>query len=90
MKEVKDFFYYCPDALDGSPVYRTNERGKQVYKICISCHSTRSAAEKACKVTNDLFGNDFAKVWTTKGLAECVYLPITPADKRAIPLTPGE
>ena len=22
MKEVKDFFYYCPDALDGSPVYR--------------------------------------------------------------------
>lgn len=90
MKEVKDFFYYCPDALDGSPVYRTNERGKQVYKICISCHSTRNAAENACKVTNDLFGNDFAKVWTTKGLAECVYLPMTPAGEPAIPLTPGD
>lgn len=90
MKEVNDFFYHCPDALDGSPVYLTKENGKQVYKICQSCHSTLSSAEKACKVNNEFFGNDFSVVWTTKGLAECVYLPITPAGEPAIPLTPDE
>ena len=90
MKEVNDFFYNCPDVLDGSPVYLDYENGKKVYKICMSCHATRRAAEEACKETNNLFGYELSKVWATKGLAECVYLPMTPAEEYAIPLTPGE
>ena len=88
MDEVNQFFYSCPDAFDGSPVYKHVESGRVVYKICTSCHPTFGTAQQACDMTNNLFGNGVASVWSTNGLAECVYLPDTPADEKAIPLTP--
>lgn len=88
MAEVKQFFYACPDALDGSPVYKDIENGKEVYKVCLTCHSTMSGARDTVNMTNNLFGDNFAKIWSRQGLAECVYLPMTPAGEMAIPLTP--
>lgn len=90
MSEVKQFFYNCSDALDGSPVYKDIEGGKEVYKVCVACHSTLSDAKETVNLTNNLFGDGFAKIWTTQGLAECVYLPMTPAGEMAIPLTPSK
>lgn len=90
MTEVKEFFYGCSDMLDGSPVYKDIENGKEVYKICVNCYSTQSGAQKFRDMTNNLFGDGYATIWATKGLAECVYLPMTPADEKAIPLTPLE
>lgn len=90
MSEVKEFFNNCSDMLDGSPVYKDIVGGKEVYKICVNCYSTKSSAQEFCDRINNLFGDNYAKIWATQGLAECVYLPMTLADERAIPLTPLE
>lgn len=88
MAEVKQFFYNCPDAFDGSPVYKDIEDGKTVYKICLNCYATLSGARQLCNSTNKLFGDNYAKIWSTQGLAECVYLTEYPSGEMAIPLTP--
>ncbi len=88
MAEVKQFFYNCPDAFDGSPVYKDVEGGKTVYKICLNCYATLSGAMQLRDSTNKLFGDDYAKIWSTQGLAECVYLSEYPSGEMAIPLTP--
>lgn len=88
MAEVKQFFYNCPDAFDGSPVYKDIEGGKTVYKICLNCYATLSGAMQLRDSTNKLFGDDYAKIWSTQGLAECVYLSEYPSGEMAIPLTP--
>lgn len=88
MAEVKQFFYNCPDAFDGSPVYKTTENGKEVYKVCLNCYATLSGARQLCNSTNKLFGDEYAKIWSTQGLAECVYLTEYPSGEMAIPLTP--
>ena len=88
MAEVKQFFYNCPDAFDGSPVYKDIEDGKTVYKICINCYATVSGAMQSRDSINKLFGDNYAKIWSTQGLAECVYLSEYPSGEMAIPLTP--
>jgi hypothetical protein len=88
MAEVKQFFYNCPDAFDGSPVYKDIEDGKTVYKICLNCYATLSGARQLCNSTNKLLGDEYAKIWSTQGLAECVYLTEYPSGEMAIPLTP--
>ena len=88
MAEVKQFFYNCPDAFDGSPVYKDIEGGKTVYKICLNCYATLSGAMQLRDSTNKLLGDDYAKIWSTQGLAECVYLTEYPSGEMAIPLTP--
>lgn len=88
MAEVKQFFYNCPDAFDGSPVYKDIEGGKTVYKICLNCYATLSGAMQLRDSTNKLFGDTYAKIWSTQGLAECVYLSEYPSGEMAIPLTP--
>ena len=88
MAEVKQFFYNCPDAFDGSPVYKDIEDGKTVYKICLNCYATLSGAMQLRDSTNKLFGDNYAKIWSTQGLAECVYLTEYPSGEMAIPLTP--
>lgn len=88
MAEVKQFFYSCPDAFDGSPVYKDTEGGKTVYKICLNCYATLSGARQLRDSTNKLFGDEYAKIWSTQGLAECVYLTEYPSGEMAIPLTP--
>ena len=88
MAEVKQFFYNCPDAFDGSPVYKDIEGGKTVYKICLNCYATLSGAMQLRDSTNKMLGDDYAKIWSTQGLAECVYLTEYPSGEMAIPLTP--
>ena len=88
MAEVKQFFYSCPDAFDGSPVYKDIEGGKTVYKICLNCYATLSGAMQLRDSTNKMLGDDYAKIWSTQGLAECVYLTEYPSGEMAIPLTP--
>ena len=88
MAEVKQFFYNCPDAFDGSPVYKDIEGGKTVYKICLNCYATVSGAMQLRDSTNKMLGDDYAKIWSTQGLAECVYLSEYPSGEMAIPLTP--
>ena len=88
MAEVKQFFYNCPDAFDGSPVYKDIEGGKTVYKICLNCYATLSGAMQLRDSTNKMLGDDYAKIWSTQGLAECVYLTEYPSGDMAIPLTP--
>ena len=88
MAEVKQFFYNCPDAFDGSPVYKDIEGGKTVYKICLNCYATVSGAMQLRDSTNKMLGDDYAKIWSTQGLAECVYLTEYPSGEMAIPLTP--
>ena len=88
MAEVKQFFYNCPDAFDGSPVYKDIEDGKTVYKICLNCYATLSGAMQLRDSTNKMLGDDYAKIWSTQGLAECVYLTEYPSGEMAIPLTP--
>lgn len=88
MAEVKQFFYNCPDAFDGSPVYKDIESGKTVYKICLNCYATLSGAMQLRDSTNKMLGDDYAKIWSTQGLAECVYLTEYPSGEMAIPLTP--
>ena len=88
MAEVKQFFYNCPDAFDGSPVYKDIEDGKTVYKICLNCYATVSGAMQLRDSTNKMLGDDYAKIWSTQGLAECVYLTEYPSGEMAIPLTP--
>ncbi len=88
MAEVKQFFYNCPDAFDGSPVYKDIEDGKTVYKICLNCYATLSGAMQLRDSTNKMLGDDYAKIWSTQGLAECVYLSEYPSGEMAIPLTP--
>ena len=88
MAEVKQFFYNCPDAFDGSPVYKDIEGGKTVYKICLNCYATLSGAMQLRDSTNKMLGDDYAKIWSTQGLAECVYLSEYPSGEMAIPLTP--
>lgn len=88
--EVDTFFYHCPDMLDGLPVYQAVRGGETVYRICQSCHATMAGAEESKRAYDDLFGGSGGAcfIWPTRGLARCVYLPMTPADTRAIPLTP--
>ena len=88
MAEVKQFFYNCPDAFDGSPVYKDIEGGKTVYKICLNCYATVSGAMQLRDSTNKMLGDDYAKILSTQGLAECVYLTEYPSGEMAIPLTP--
>ena len=88
MAEVKQFFYNCPDAFDCSPVYKDIEGGKTVYKICLNCYATLSGAMQLRDSTNKMLGDDYAKIWSTQGLAECVYLTEYPSGEMAIPLTP--
>ena len=63
MAEVKQFFYNCPDAFDGSPVYKDIEDGKTVYKICLNCYATVSGAMQLRDSTNKMLGDDYAKIW---------------------------
>ena len=88
MAEAKQFFYSSPDAFDGAPVYKDIEGGKTVYKICLNCYATVSGAMQLRDSTNKMLGDDYAKIWSTQGLAECVYLTEYPSGEMAIPLTP--
>ena len=88
MDEVHNFFYSGPDAFDGMPVYEDMVDGSAVYKICYSCHSTLKGAKETCKIIDDLFGEGFTKIWTTEGLAECVFVHNAPSDEIVPPHTP--
>ncbi len=87
-EEVDQYFYRCPDFFDGSPVYKDIVDGKTVYKICTACFATYSGAKEWSDTTDQVLGYSTCTIWRTQGLAECVYLPMTPADEMAIPLTP--
>ena len=51
-------------------------------------YATVSGAMQLRDSTNKMLGDDYAKIWSTQGLAECVYLTEYPSGEMAIPLTP--
>ena len=62
------------------PVYETTVKGKTVYRLCCECYYNQADAQKDLNgILSGFKGNDWW-IWPSKGLAKCVYRPLSPAD----------
>ncbi len=73
------------------PVYKATVEGRTVYRLCCECYYSKEKAQKRCaELASMTFSNDIW-VWKSNGLAQCVYVPQSPADEPGVeskPLVP--
>lgn len=62
------------------PVYKATANGKTVYRLCCQCYYNKADAEKDLEGLLSGFKSDDWWIWPSKGLAKCVYRPISPKD----------
>lgn len=62
------------------PVYKAIANGKTVYRLCCQCYYNKADAEKDLEGLLSGFKSDDWWIWPSKGLAKCVYRPISPKD----------
>ncbi len=62
------------------PVYKTTANGKTVYRLCCQCYYNKADAEKDLEGLLSGFKGDDWWIWPSKGLAKCVYRPLSPKD----------
>ena len=68
-------------------VYETKADGKIKYRVCCDCTATMSKAKKQLAFFKDFLGSDDLWIWSSKGLAKCVYRPEAPiGDGSRIPI----
>ena len=68
------------------PVYKTTANGKTVYRLCCQCYYSKADAEKDLEGFLSGFKGDDWWIWPSKGLAKCVYRPMSPkGDGERIP-----
>lgn len=73
------------------PVYKTTVNGKTVYRLCCECYYSKKKAQARAKELMGMVFNDSIWVWESNGLANCVYVPQSPADEPGVegqPLVP--
>ena len=69
------------------PVYKTTANGKTVYRLCCDCYYSFDDAKKDLEGIYNGFKGDDWWIWPSKGLAKCVYRPLSPADgEKRIPV----
>jgi len=84
---------YAKKAADGlpdnmrRPVYRTIVGGKEKYRICESCFTSRDKALIRKKELDLRYGESDIWVWETRSLADCLYCP-TSTQKGSTRITP--
>lgn len=61
-------------------VYKATVNGKAVYRLCCQCYYNESDAKKDLNGIFAGFKGDDWWIWPSKGLAKCVYRPLSPAD----------
>lgn len=87
---------YAKKAADGlpdnmrRPVYRTIVGGKEKYRICESCFTSRDKALIRKKELDLRYGESDIWVWETRSLADCLYCPTSTQQgtTRITPLQP--
>ena len=62
------------------PVYKITANGKTVYRLCCQCYYNKADAEKDLEGILSGFKGDDWWIWPSKGLAKCVYRPLSPED----------
>ena len=62
------------------PVYKTTVKGKTVYRLCCECYYNEADAKKDLEGILSGFKGDDWWIWPSKGLAKCVYRPLSPED----------
>lgn len=62
------------------PVYKATANGKTVYRVCCQCYYNKADAEKDLEGLLSGFKGDDWWIWPSKGLAKCVYRPLSPKD----------
>lgn len=62
------------------PVYKATANGKTVYRVCCQCYYNKADAEKDLEGLLSGFKSDDWWIWQSKGLAKCVYRPLSPKD----------
>ncbi|MBO4723515.1 MAG: hypothetical protein J5629_11400 [Muribaculaceae bacterium] len=68
------------------PVYKATANGKTVYRLCCQCYYNKADAEKDLEGFLSSFKGDDWWIWESKGLAKCVYRPLSPkGDGERIP-----
>ncbi|MBO4825630.1 MAG: hypothetical protein J5506_00125 [Prevotella sp.] len=82
LAKAKQSTEVLPDALDGNCIYRTTDKGKTIYRLCLDCYYSRDKAQKLAKSTKEFFGRD-VWVWESQGVAPCVYQGILPSGEPA-------
>ena len=82
LAKAKQSTEVLPDALDGNCIYRTTDKGKTIYRLCLDCYYSRDKAQKLAKSTKEFFGRD-VWVWESQGVAPCVYQGISPSGEPA-------
>ncbi|MBR3101816.1 MAG: SPOR domain-containing protein [Muribaculaceae bacterium] len=72
------------------PVYKAQVKGKTVYRLCCECFYSKKKALSRAEELKSMFFSEMW-VWESNGLAECVYVPTSPADEPGVeekPLVP--
>ena len=68
------------------PVYQTTVKGKTVYRLCCQCYYSKADAQKDLDGFLSAFKSDDWWIWSSKGLAKCVYRPYSQkGDNERIP-----
>ncbi|MBQ3325288.1 MAG: hypothetical protein IJG81_10665 [Muribaculaceae bacterium] len=61
-------------------VFEAKANGKTVYRTCCACYYNIADAKKDLNGIYSSFGNGDWWIWPSRGLAKCVYRPLSPAD----------
>lgn len=73
------------------PVYKTTVKGKTVYRLCCECYYSKKKAQARARELMGMNFSDSIWVWESNSLANCVYVPQSPADEPGVedkPLVP--
>ncbi len=79
LEEAQKYNYNCPDGLE-CWIYKAYAKGKTVYRVCYSCHSTKAKAMAQIKYLKEspyaVWFTD-AWIWPSNGLGKCVECPVS-------------
>lgn len=88
LSEAQQYNYGCPDGFE-CHIYKTWSKGRTVYRVCYSCHSTRAKAQNKIREMqcSSLLAPWFqnAWIWASPGLGKCVFCPENQETGRLIP-----
>jgi len=62
------------------PVYKATVKGTTKYRLCCACFYSKAKAQEQLKRYKDFLMRDDLWLWPSKGLAKCVYRPVSPKD----------
>jgi len=61
-------------------VYKASVKGRTTYRVCCQCYYSKADAQKDLDGILSSFKGDDWWIWPSKGLAKCVYRPLSPKD----------